>query len=89
MKEQYKVFLLDVVLVLLVLAANSIENIWVATSIVWILVIVMIVLPLVLVKKEGKDKINKVTKINKILLAGSLGIGIITGISFAVYFCLK
>ena len=83
MKEQYKVFLLDVVLVLLVLAANSIENIWVATSIVWILVIVMIVLPLVVVKKEGKDKINK------ILLASSLGIGIITGISFAVYSCLR
>ena len=61
MKEQYKVFLLDVVLVLLVLAANSIENIWVATSIVWILVIVMIVLPLVVVKKEGKDKINNST----------------------------
>lgn len=89
MKEQYKVFLLDVVLVLLVLAANSIENIWVATSIVWILVIVMIVLPLVVVKKEGKDKINKVAKINKILLASSLGIGIITGIFFAVYSCLR
>ena len=89
MKEQYKVFLLDVELVLLVLAANSIENIWVATSIVWILVIVMIVLPLVVVKKEGKDKINKVAKTYKILLAISLGIGIITGISFAVYSCLR
>lgn len=89
MKEQYKVLLLDVVLVLLVLAANSIGNIWVATSLVWILVIIMIALPLVVVKKGGKDKINKVPKVNLILLASSLGIGIITGISFAVYSCLR
>lgn len=85
MKEEFKILIFDIFIMVLVLMANGIENIWIRAVLVWILVAIMIVLPKFFFKNNTKKK--KLSTAEKIMLICLVAIGIFIGVAGALKVC--